>query len=1419
MQNQILVRWVYCFGKTGRFLAALTCLACFAGGAGLTVAQAATLTVTGLAVYDKTYDNLTTAALNTNGVVLVGVTNGDVVYLDVAGSTANFSSSQVGTSLPVTVNSLALAGAQSANYSIASLPTGLQASITNRPLGITVTASGKTYDRTTNASVTLHFENIEASDAGSVIAGYDTAGFGSKNVGLQTVTVSGLFIVGAAANNYVLTNAGESASTTATISPKTLRVAATGGTTNYNGTVTAPVTLFDNHYSGDSVTVTNDAAVFADPNVGNGKPVSVTGIGISAGGDGGNYTLNGITTASAQGNILPAALTVTVSGGDKTYDGTTNATVTLTPNPLGSDSVSASYSSAGYTSKAVGTGKTVTAYGIALTGPDAGNYTVAATASAAPTNTISPRNLTVVANTGADKTYDGTPSAIVGTTVTLADNRVTGDSLTIVTTGASFADKNVGNGKTVTVSGISITGGADAANYSAPNATATAPANIVKASLSITATGGSKAYDGDVNTTVTLADNHKLSDVLTESFGSAYFDTPAVGTGKTVHVTGLQVTGTDAGNYTLSSTTTTSTANITGQLLVVTATGVNKTYDGGTNATVTLADNRVSGDSFTVTYSAYFDDKNAATGKNVTVTNIALSGASAANYELANIGTNTTANITTRALTVTATGTNKPYDGFTLATVGLSYTPLAGDFVTVTNAAANFSDPFVGTGKPVTVIGLGISGGADAANYHVAGATVTTHADIIARTLSVTATGQNKAYDGTTNATVTLGDDRIGGDDLSVSYSSASFSDKSAGTNKTVTAYGLVLTGPQADSYVLAGTSVATTANISSRSLTVVATGVNKAYDGTTNATVTLADTRLAGDNFTNVYVSASFNNKNVGSGKTVTVTGISATGPDAVNYSLANTNATTQASITNRALAVTATGVNKVYDGTTNATVVLHDDRVAGDNLTDSYTSASFADKDVGVAKPVSVAGIQVTGDDAGNYTLSSTTTSTNADITGRTLTVAATGVDKLYDGTTNATVTLSDNHLAGDVVSATNTAAAFADKRVGSGKTVTVTGLGLTGANAGNYTLAGTTASTTAAITALHLTVTATGVDKVYDGNVNATVSLSVSPAPVPGDVLTTNYGSAQFAGSSVGAHSVAVAGIFIAGTDAANYLLDNTTASTTANITAGAATIAVTSSANPAGFHDAVTFTATLPADATGTVAFSTNGVNFSSGSLNGGVFTSSSLTNFLRGTTIVTATYGGDGNYSATNKTLAQVTTNHPPVTGVFTLSVTNGAALKMTLAGLLAAVSDADGDPVSLAGIEVSTNGITLATNATLLVYHNTNYLNDRFSYSVYDGYGYSTGFVSVASVVVPFLSANTGTIVPSAGVNHVSFHGVPGFTYITQRSLFLSDWKDISTNAAAADGSVQITDSFSDLGSAPGSAYYRLKWQPGVSAN
>src|SRR2546425_570224 len=337
-------------------------------------------------------------------------------------------------------------------------------------------------------------------------------------------------------------------------------------------------------------------------------------------------------------------------------------------------------------------------------------------------------------------------------------------------------------------------------------------------------------------------------------------------------------------------------------------------------------------------------------------------------------------------------------------------------------------------------------------------------------------------YDGTTAATIT-GRSLTGvqgSDTVSLIGGTASFGSKTVGAAKTVTATGLSLSGADAANYQLASSTANTTAAITARPLAVSASASNRAYDGTTSATLTLSDNRVSGDSLSASYGSASFADKNIGTAKTVSVSGITISGTDAANYT-ANTTASATADITTRALLVSATGVNKVYDGSTNATVTLTDNRVAGDTLSTSYTSASFANKNVGTAKTVSVSGIAISGADAANTTASAT-----ANITTRALLVSATGVNKVYDGSANATVTLSDNRVAGDSLSSSYTSASFADKIIGTAKLVSVSGIAISGTDAANYT-ANTTATTTADITARTLAISATGVNRVYDGSTN--------------------------------------------------------------------------------------------------------------------------------------------------------------------------------------------------------------------------------------------------------------------------------------------------------------------------------------------
>ena len=177
----------------------------------------------------------------------------------------------------------------------------------------------------------------------------------------------------------------------------------------------------------------------------------------------------------------------------------------------------------------------------------------------------------------------------------------------------------------------------------------------------------------------------------------------------------------------------------------------------------------------------------------------------------------------------------------------------------------------------------------------------------------------------------------------------------------------------------------------------------------------------------------------------------------------------------------LTASGVtasNKVYDGTTAATISVTSASLVGvvgsDNVTLDASSAAgtFDTKNVGTAKPVTITGLALAGTNAANYTLTQPTAT--ADITPKSLTVSGvTAADKVFDATTAATLNVTGATLVGviapdsvtlDTSAATGT---FASAAVGAGQTVTVTGLTLGGPDSANYVLTAPTvvASITAA------------------------------------------------------------------------------------------------------------------------------------------------------------------------------------------------------------------------------------------------------------------------------------------------------------------------------------------------------------------
>ncbi|NOT18892.1 MAG: filamentous hemagglutinin N-terminal domain-containing protein [Sideroxydans sp.] len=816
-------------------------------------------------------------------------------------------------------------------------------------------------------------------------------------------------------------------------------------------------------------------------------------------------------------NVTPKSVSVSgITASNKSYDTTTAVTVSTSganiAGLISGDTVNVNATGA-FQTKDAGTAKTVT-LSSSYSGADVGNYLITdqATASA----DIAKANLAVTGLSASNKTYDATTSATLSGVASVA--ALGSDSVSVSGTAVgTFVDKNVGTAKAVAVAGLSISG-ADAGNYNVGQQTGIT-ADISKADLAVTGlSASSKTYDATTNVTLTGAtsvtalngDSVTLGGTATGAFADK-----SAGTGKAVTVSGNTLTGTDAGNYSLVQQSGL-TADISKADLAVTGLSASsKTYDASTVATLTGTATvaALGGDSVTLGGTAIgaFADKNAGTGKAVTVSGNTLAGTDAGNYNLIQ-QTGLNADISKADLAVTGlSASSKEYDATTVATLGgtAAVTALGNDSVSVSGSAiGSFANKNVGTAKAVTVAGNTLSG-TDAGNYNLVQQTGLS-ADISKANITIVGlSAASKTYDATTTATLTgtAYVAALGSDSVSVSGTAVgTFVDKNAGTGKGVNVAGLSLGGADAGNYNV-GQQTSITADIAPKSVSVSGISAsNKTYDGTTTATVSTTSANIAGlvsgDTVT-VSATGTFADKNVANGKTVALSS-NYSGADAGNYSFTD-QASTTADIAQKALTVSATGVNKVYDGGTVATVTLSDNRVVGDVLSLSDSSASFSDKNVGTSKSVNVSGINVSGTDAGNYTFN-TAAATNADIAPKSVSVSGiTASNKTYDGTATASLGGIAALVAGDIVSGDSlniggtAVGSFATASVGNHKPVTVMGNTLSGADAGNYRMVQQTGLTADIIAA------------PTSGNVPGAVASAIS-ALSGGDGLLLAYQATQ-------------------------------------------------------------------------------------------------------------------------------------------------------------------------------------------------------------------------------------------------------------------------------------------------------------------
>lgn len=208
-------------------------------------------------------------------------------------------------------------------------------------------------------------------------------------------------------------------------------------------------------------------------------------------------------------------------------------------------------------------------------------------------------------------------------------------------------------------------------------------------------------------------------------------------------------------------------------------------------------------------------------------------------------------------------------------------------------------------------------------------------------------------------------------------------------------------------------------------------------------------------------------------------------------------------------------------------------------------------------------------------------------------------------------------------------------------------------------NYTTATGTATQTVGKATATVTVATSG-PSTYGQPVTITATVTTGAT---GTVTFTSGGQTLGSGTISGGTVVITTSTLPAGTDTitASYGGDTTynpaTGTTTQTVSQVSTTLALTSSVNPSTVGQAVTFTATLSANATGTVTFKNGATVIGTGTVTNKVATVTTST-LPAGSDTITATYSGDTNYNTATASLVQTVSKATPTVTVATSGPSN-----------------------------------------------------------------------------------------------------------------------------------------------------------------
>jgi peptidoglycan hydrolase-like protein with peptidoglycan-binding domain len=377
---------------------------------------------------------------------------------------------------------------------------------------------------------------------------------------------------------------------------------------------------------------------------------------------------------------------------------------------------------------------------------------------------------------------------------------------------------------------------------------------------------------------------------------------------------------------------------------------------------------------------------------------------------------------------------------------------------------------------------------------------------------------------------------------------------------------------------------------------------ISKAYNSNTTAVVTagMLAGKIGSEDVT-VSATATYDTKNIGTGKSITVV-YTLGGGDASHYIKPADYTVATGTITSIQLTIANPSLmtSKQYDRTTGAVVTAGSliGKVSGDDVTPTAV-ATYDSPSVNTGKMITVV-YTLSGTDAGNYIKPVDRIEYSGAITQKQLTISAPTLTttKTYNQSTSAVV--SANTLSGIVgtedVSIASTTATYDNANVGTGKTITVA-YTITGASAANYIAPVSYTPVNGIITAIQLTIPTQSltVSKPYNGTTIAAVTAGSLSGVLGGDTVNVSA-VANYDTSAQGTNKTITTVYTLSGTQAGNYIKPVDYVVTNGTISASVISIAsiVGVTAPIAGATPITTITQSV--EYTGTVAWSSSPSTF-------------------------------------------------------------------------------------------------------------------------------------------------------------------------------------------------------------------------------